>query len=479
MPIVKAIDPITRIEGHLKVEVTIDTVGGQQQVTAAKATGTLFRGIEQVLIGRQPRDAQHITQRICGVCPVSHGMAAVLAQDAAAKIRPPANARIMRNLVLAANFVQSHVLHFYHLALLDFIDGPAMAPWQPSWGADRRFSAGTAGMLRDHYVAALEQRRKAHEMGALFGGRLPHPPAFVGGGFTTTPRAARIDEYRRYLDELIPFIEGTYQPDVELVASMYSDYYNIGRGPGNLLAFGVFDLDDAGAQKLLRRGRLTSGAANVQAVDVNAITEQVDRSWYAPSTDNLNPAHGSTQPQYPKANAYSWLKAPRYAGAPYECGPLARMKVNGDYTGGVSVMDRHRARAAEAAKIARAARGWLAQLNPSGSVYTLHTRPSSASGIGLTEAPRGALGHWVQVSNGVIARYQIVTPTCWNASPADGANVSGPLEQALVGTPVKNVDQPIEVLRVVHSYDPCLSCAVHVVRPRDEAATFRVEHTPC
>lgn len=478
MATIKVIDPVTRIEGHLKIEVTVDTVGGLQQVVEAKATGTLFRGFEQLLLGRDPRDAQHITERICGVCPVSHGTAASMALEAAARMKPPANARIMRNLVLGSNFVQSHVLHFYHLALLDFIPGPAaMPPWTPAWEQDRRLSAGTTALLQGNYVKALEMRRKAHEMAAIFGGRMPHPPAFVPGGFTTTPRSERIGQFRNYVAELITFITNVYMPDVEILASSYPDYYNLGKGHGNLLAFGVFDLDDAGTNKLLKRGRITSSSTAVQALDLAAITEQVDRSWYAPSNDNLHPANGATTPQYPKTNAYSWLKAPRYAGQAYEAGPLARMKVNGSYSGGVSVMDRHRARAAEALKIAQAMQQWVGQLNPSGSVYTQPTMPLSASAYGLTEAPRGALGHWVQIANGKLSRYQVVTPTCWNASPADGNNVKGPLEQALMGVPVKNVDQPIEVLRVIHSYDPCLSCAVHVARPKEKARSFRVEHT--
>jgi len=187
MPTVISIDPVTRLEGHLKIEVTVDHVQGRQTVVDAHATGTLFRGLETILVNRTPLDAPDITQRICGVCPVSHGMASVQTLDNAAKRTVTDNARILRNLVLGANFVQSHILHFYHLALMDFVEGPGMAPWQPSWNVDKRLSAAATQTLVNHYVAALEMRRKAHEMGAVFGGRLPHPPAFVPGGFTTTP----------------------------------------------------------------------------------------------------------------------------------------------------------------------------------------------------------------------------------------------------------------------------------------------------
>lgn len=477
MATISVIDPVTRLEGHLKIEVTVDIAGGVQQVVDARATGTLFRGFESILTNRNPRDAQHITQRICGVCPVSHGLAAVMTLDRAAGIAVPDNGRIMRNLVLGANYVQSHILHFYHLAAQDFIDGPGMAPWQPSWPVDKRIDAETTAVLIDHYVAALDMRRKAHEMGALFGGRLPHPPTFIPGGVTSTPRSERKTSFLAYLDELVPFIQDVYLPDVEALGTIYSDYFNIGRGYANLLAYGVFDLDAAGSTRLLGRGRVLNASTTVQAVDTAAITEQVTHSWYADSTNNLNPASGVTSPVYPKAQGYSWLKAPRYEGLPYEVGPLARMWVNGDYRSGVSVMDRHVARALECLKVAEAMRGWVNQLSGT-TACTSWTAPSSASAVGLTEAPRGALGHWLSLSGGKIARYQVITPTCWNASPQDTAGARGPIEQALMGTPVQDPQMPVEVVRVIHSFDPCLSCAVHVMRPSAPPKVLRLGPAP-
>jgi hydrogenase large subunit len=465
MATVKIIDPVTRLEGHLKIKISVDTINGVQQVVDAWATGTQFRGFEAVLTNRHPWDAQHITQRICGVCPVPHGMAAVMALDSASRITPPANARIMRNLVLGANFIDSHILHFYHLAVPDFIDGPAMPPWQPGWSVDKRIDPATANTLVSHYVTALDMRRKAHEMGALFGGKLPHPPAYLPGGFTTTPRPERIAAYKRYLNEIIPFIRDVYIPDAEQLSSVYEDYLSIGRGSGNLLAFGVFDLDAAGKNKLLGRGRAENGSTSVSSLDAKYITEQVTSSWYDDSTNNLNPASGATKPVYPKNNAYSWLKAPRYNGQPYETGALARMWVNKDYSRGISVMDRHLARAQETLKIAEALQAWVGQLVTGQPVYTNCPVPASASAYGLTEAPRGALGHWLKISRGKLSSYQVITPTCWNASPRDSKDMRGPIEQALLGTPVQNIDEPIEVVRVIHSFDPCLSCAVHVMRP--------------
>jgi hydrogenase large subunit len=456
------IDPVTRLEGHLKVEVEIENGA----VTEAYASGTLFRGFETILTNRDPWDAPQITQRVCGVCPIPHAQASVLALDNAAGKVIPNNARLMRNLVLGANFVQSHLLSFYHLSALDYLSGPAMAPWQPAWNVDLRIDTGTTNTLVGQYVSALAMTRKAQEMGAIFGGRMPIAAAHMPGGFTTTPTAAQVVRFKAYCNELIAFINSTYIPDVEALAAIYDDYFSIGRGYGNLISYGVFELNTDGSKKLLRAGRAAAGSTAIEPLNPAVITEKVTHSWYDDSTNNLNPANGATVPVQPKANGYSWLKAPRYANEPCEAGPLARMWVNGDYPHGISVMDRHRARAYEALKIATAMLPWADQIVIGQSPYSPYTTPVNGAGIGLTEAPRGALGHWLQIANSKISRYQIITPTCWNASPADDQGQRGPLEQALIGTPVQDANQPIEVLRVIHSFDPCLSCAVHALKPR-------------
>jgi hydrogenase large subunit len=451
------IDPATRLEGHLKVNVQSDA----GKVVSAQSSGMMFRGFENLLIGKDPRDAVHITQRVCGVCPISHAMASSLANEATTGLKASDNARIIRNLVLGSNFLQSHILHFYHLAALSYIKGPAMPPWTPAWEVDLRFSAADNQLLVDHYLEALKMRRQAHEMLAIWGGKMPHAATFEAGGVTTVPKADMITRFRNYLNPIISFIDNVYMPDVDLLGQTYPEYYTFGRGYGNLLAFGVFDLTADGSSKLLKRGRVMDGSATVESIDLNAIVEQAKYSWYDDSSGGLSPSQGVTKPNPDKADAYSWLKSPRYNGVPYEVGPLARMWVSGDYRRGISVMDRHQARAHEASKIAHAMLDWLSQINTSASVYTSYTMPQASTGIGLTEAPRGALGHWLKVSNKAIASYQILTPTCWNCSPRDNAGTPGPLEKALEGTPVANSAQPLEVLRVVQSYDPCLSCAVH------------------
>ena len=469
MPTIKIIDPVTRIEGHMSVEVTIDN----GRVVDAYCTGTLFRGFETILSGRDAWDAPVITQRICGVCPVSHATASVLALESIGAKTVPDNARILRNLTLGANFIQSHILHFYFLAARDYIKLLNAAPWAPAWDVDMRIPA--TDPVNGHLPQAIEARRRAHEMGAIFGGRMPMAHTFIPGGFTAVPSQQSIDRYLAQLDWLISFIRTVYIPDVQAIGAVYSDYFSIGGGDRNLFAFGAFDLDAGGTQKLFARGYIENGRTGAPAaLNLNDISESVTYSWYSDSTNNLHPSTGSTVPQNPKGSAYSWLKAPRYMGKPFEAGPLARMWITGDYQRGISVMDRHMARANETLKVAEAMRGWLGSLRIGSPVY-VDGSVTSGSGVGLTEAARGALGHWVLASSGKISRYQVITPTCWNASPRDSQNIPGPMEKALIGIAVADENQPVEVLRVIHSYDPCLACAVHVIRPKSRARIVSVK----
>jgi hydrogenase large subunit len=473
------IGPVTRIEGHLDIEVTVDLVDGKQQVVDAKCSGTMFRGFENILVGRDPLDALHYTQRICGVCPISHGMASSLALDDALQspdFALPDNGRIVRNLVLGSNFIQSHILHFYHLASLDFVKTAGlldMSPWSAQFTSPDMVAGDTAARLVDHYVQALAIRRKAHQMGSIFGGKLPCSPVFVPGGATKVATPEDVSAFSTLLAEICCFIETVYVPDVLLLAEKFPEYAGIGRGWGNLLAFGVFDQDAAGTTKLLARGRYTDGTnLDSGGVDANQIKEYVARAWYS-SASGLNPASGATTPSKSKAGAYTWVKAPRYLDKPHEVGPLARMWAGGEYRKGISVLDRHAARALETRKIAGAMATWVAQLDLAKPFYSYRPLVGSRSGIGMTEAARGALGHWVAIDrNKKIASYQVVTPTAWNASPTDDMGQKGPIEKALVGTAVRDLASPVEVLRVVHSFDPCLACSVHAARPGAPARKF-------
>jgi hydrogenase large subunit len=432
-------------------------------------------------------------------------MASCLNLESAFNVTPPANGRILRNLVLGANFVMSHILHFYHLAALDYINTEHLlnhildkGPWQPHYVAPDMVTGATAELLVGHYVQALAMRRKAHQMGAIFGGKLPCAPSFVPGGCTAVPTTENIAAFRALLTELRGFIDGTYIPDVLTVKDAFPAYFGIGVGCGNLLAYGVFDLDNSGQNKLLYRGRYTDGS--VAGVEPAQINEDLKYSRYDDAGSGLNPADGITEPDANKADpAYSWLKAPRYQDIVHEVGPLARMAVNylsGDATtiGLIesvlganpdisvlfSVLGRHAARALEAKLVADAMDGWLDELGAGQTAYEEVSVPRQVNvGIGLTEAPRGALGHWITTTRrGKIDRYQVITPTNWNASPKDDLDQNGPIEQALIDTPVVDMDNPIEVLRVVHSFDPCLACSVHMLRPGKDKPEVVVQTRP-
>jgi hydrogenase large subunit len=462
MATISIIDPVSRIEGHLKVEIEIDA----GIITNAKICGTLFRGFEKLIKGRVPDDAPIITQRICGVCPISHAKASVLALEDVINWTPTENARLLRNLILGANYLQSHILHFYVLSAVDFTPGPQHTPWTPSWNTDIRPGLG---VIMEHFSSALDARRQAHEMGAIFSGKMPHAASLVPGGVSASVTTEKINAFRKYLTALQNFTKNTYLPDVERIGDVYGDYFALGAGPENLLSFGVFE--EEGNNKLFAAGYMKAGdtkpSNNFNSSD---ITEYVTHSWYEDDAGRT-PAQGQTLPQYPKQDAYSWVKSPRLFDIAFEAGPLARMKISGAYSGGISALDRHLARANEAVIIADAMSGWLNGLQ-TGSAFDPDYTHGSGSGEGLTEAPRGALGHWVSLGNdGKISNYQVVTPTCWNASPADISGIRGPLEQALIGLPVMNESQPIEALRVIHSFDPCLACAVHAFRPNGETVT--------
>ena len=489
------IDPVTRIEGHLKIEVEIE----DGQVINARSIGTLFRGIEIILKDRDPRDAIFISQRVCGVCPIAHATASVFALDEAFGVTPPDNGRILRNLILGANFIQSHLLHFYHLASLDYVIGPNTPPFVPRYEKDYRLSPEENQRIVEHYLQALEMRMKAQQMLAIFGGKMPHIASFLPGGVTEKPDVDEVAAFYAILQELLEFIDQTYLPDVLTVGAAYSDYFSIGAGCQNLLAYGGFPLSGAdGQEKLFPSGVYLNG--ELTAFDPQHITEYVRYSWYSPRTTGLHPSEGVTEPEPTgilKPEAYSWLKAPRYNDQVLEVGPMARMMIaylsekppvakqlidstiselGLDITALFSVMGRHLARALECKIIAEAMQEWLWQLDLTAPAYTDAEVPDEGEGAGLAEAPRGSVGHWIRIENAKIANYQIVTPTNWNASPRDDHGNMGPLEQALIGTPVADPENPIEVVRVVRSFDPCLACAVHLISPGGERdyGTFRI-----
>lgn len=527
------LDPITRIEGHLRLDAQI-TDG---TITEAWSSATLFRGIELILAGRDPRDAPLITQRLCGVCTYVHLQASSVAIENAMQLTVPANAQIVRNLINGTQFLHDHIVHFYHLHALDWIDvtsavaadpsaaqtlASQISPSAPSIdfagvkaklqalvdsGQLGTFSAGYWGhsayklspeanlVFVAHYLQALRQQAETAKMMALFAGKNPHPHATVPGGVTSGAEiyvAANMTAFTDKLAVTNDFINQIYLPDVVYLAKQYPEYAKLG-GFDNMLAYGEFPLDTYGTGNCLLPGGVITGrnVGNVGAVNLADITEDVARSWYAKGSA-LNPTNGVTSPVYTGYDQeadYSWLKAPRYQGRPMEVGPLARVLVA--YGKGqaqvkaavdsllstlgltmddmFSVLGRTAARAIETQVIGQAMSGWLTTLKSnisSGNIatYTGKAVPANASGVGIGEAPRGAVGHWFTTDgSAMIKNYQMVVPSAWNFGPRDADGVPSAVESSLVGMPVADAAQPLEVLRLVHSFDPCIACGVHLI----------------
>ena len=461
-----AIDPLTRIEGHLKAEVEVkDGV-----VTDARVFGGMYRGFEQILTGRDPRDAIQITQRICGVCPTAHATASALALDDAFNIKLTKNGRIARNLILGANYLQSHILHFYHLAALDYVNGPDVAPFIPRYAKnDVRVPKDINDVAVGQYLEALEIRKICHEMVALLGGKMPHVQGIVVGGTTEIPTRKALNAYAERFKIVKKFIMEKYIPIVYLLAGPYGDLLKTGGGYKNCVSWGVFPMDDAG-NTLQKRGVFTNGKDH--PVDTALIKEYVKFSFFDDATTGLNPTKGKTVPDPNKKGAYSFVKSPRYNGKPHEAGPLARMWVTnpelskiGQQKLGVkkmrdigdaafSILGRHVARAEETARVVDAVEQWLAEAVPGKETYVPAPIPDSSEGLGLTEAPRGALLHYINIKDQKIANYQVTSATIWNANPMDDMGQKGPMEQALIGVPVPDVENPVNLGRLVRSFDP-------------------------
>ncbi len=529
------VDPLTRIEGHLRIEVEVEN----GKIKDARSCGTLFRGLENILKGRDPRDAQHITQRTCGVCTYTHALCSTRALEDAMKVNLPANATYIRNLVLGAQFLHDHLVHFYHLHALDFVDVTSALQADPAKAAQLATSisprpaktedfkavqdklkafvaSGQLGPFTNayflggheayyltpeenlvataHYLEALRVQVKTARAMAAFGAKNPHPQFLVAGGVTCyeslTP--ARIKEYTDLYKETRDFVEQVYIPDLLMVASKYKDWAQFG-GTHNFMTFGEFPAP--GGERQLDSRWLKPGIiykrdlSSVKKFEPEKIAEHVRHSWFK-GDKALPPYDGVTEPQFTKmgdTDRYSWLKAPRYDGKVVETGPLAQVLVS--YAQGhetikplvdhvlkalnvgpdalYSTLGRTAARGIETLAIAKQIDAWLKSyqdniVKDQQIVEDLQI-PQEARGVGFVNAPRGGLSHWLRIEGGKIGNFQLVVPTTWNLGPRDAKDALGPAEQALIGTPVADPKRPVEILRTIHSFDPCIACAVHVI----------------
>jgi hydrogenase large subunit len=547
------IDPITRIEGHLRVDVEVD--GGQ--VKNAWSSGQMFRGFELILKDRDPREAWFFTQRICGVCTTVHAIASVRAVENALRMEVPINAQYVRNLMLASHALHDHIVHFYQLSALDWVDVTSAEKADPAkaaalgeslsaWPGNSRkemeavkarlqtfIARGQLGIFTNgywghpamklppevnllavaHYLQALDAQRYANQALAILGGKTPHIQNLAVGGVANAidlnSEAAlnmnKLFQVKDQLDKVAEFVHQVYLPDVCAVGALYADWLKYGAGVTNYLAVPDLPLDTQGTRFDLPGGTIFNGnlhtAKAISSFDDpyfrDNVTESVAHSWYA-GNGPAHPWKESTIPRYGDFNPtgkYSWVKAPRFEGKPMQVGPLAQVLVGYatgheltrkwadqalDTAGGIAhtkltpavlngTLGRHLARAVRAAVLADLAlKHWqLLADNIAKDDLSVYREPEFPSGeitgFGFHEAPRGTLSHWVVIRGGKIANYQCVVPSTWNAGPRDEKGQLGPYEASLLGNPIADPKRPLEALRTIHSFDPCLACAIHTL----------------
>ncbi len=549
------IDPITRIEGHLRIDVEVD----QGLVTKAWSSGQMWRGIEVILQGRDPRDAWAFTQRICGVCTTVHALASVRCVENALGLEIPMNAQYLRNIVMSLHALQDHIVHFYVLSALDWVDvvsalqadpvkTAALAGSLSEWpnNSAKRFKAvqdqvkgivdsGQLGpfasgywghpamklppeanlMAVAHYLEALDYQRKASQALAIISGKNPHIQNVVVGGVTTAlnPDSStalnmeRLYWIKQLAEEVRGFIQQVYLPDVAAIGALYADWLPYGAGVTNYLAVPDMVLDTKSTKFDLPGGTIVDGdLSTVTSIDSfndaafrDGVAENISRAWYKGDWTR-HPYEEETVPDYSEFDAdgkYTWMKAPRFNGRPMQVGPLAQLMVGyaqghveivknvdqalalvGSVAGVTlgpevlhSTLGRHVARAVRASMLADLSlKHWDLLVDNIGrgdlDIFEEPVFPQGEQrGFGIHEAPRGALSHWIVIQDGKIKNYQCVVPSTWNAGPRDQNDQPGPYEASLVGNPIADAEQPLEVLRTIHSFDPCIACAVHLLDP--------------
>jgi len=549
------LDPITRIEGHLRIDVEVN--GGQ--VTKAWSSAQMWRGIEVILKGRPPEDAWSYVQRFCGVCTTVHAISSIRAVEHALNVEVPLNAQYIRNMMIAQHSVQDHIVHFYHLSALDWVDivsalkadpkkAASIAQSLSDWpgNSEKEFKAvkeklqsfvdaGKLGIFASgywghpamrlepeinliavsHYLKALDYQRKAASAVAILGGKNPHIQNLVVGGVATavnmenlaTLNIERIAYLRSLMEETRDFVKQVYLPDVLAVASAYKDWFKYGAGVTNYLAVPEFPEDTKNTKFAITGGTIMGADLKtfrpiVNHTDpylLNNISEGVAHAWYEGAASH-HPWDGETKPEYTDfqpEGKYSWCKSPRFEGKPMQVGPPAQVlaayvtghapikKLVDGVCGKLGVgpqalhstLGRIAARAIRAAYVADLSLEYLDKLVENvakgDKAYANHTviPKGQFKGVGFHEAPRGSLSHWMVIDDGKIKNYQAVVPSTWNASPRDEKGVAGPYEASLVGNPIANEEKPLEVLRTIHSFDPCIACAVHTIDPEGKEIT--------
>ncbi|EHI98677.1 Cytochrome-c3 hydrogenase [Clostridium sp. DL-VIII] len=444
------IDPVTRISGFLEIKAEVDG----NTIAKADASGLLFRGFEKMLKGRAPLDAIYFTERICGICSTAHSMASTLALEDAFKITVSLNDNYIRDLLHGFEFIQNHLRHFYLLSMPSYAKIESIKLVEEQQYTEFRLPERINKKIEEDYVKSIEFSRLAHEGLALLGGKAPHNHGIFAGGVTVNIDAYKLEKIKSIIKNIESFVTTRMKEDVENISKYYSDYFKKGQSYPYFMTYGVFDKYEDPEITYVKPGVMKD---NIKYnLEPDKITEQIHYSWYKKD-------EGLEEVDLSKPYAYTFIKAPRYLGLPMEVGPLARLIVSGEYTNGHSCMDRNIARVLETEKILGIIKKLAERIELKPNNQKAYDIPEKAYGVGLTDTTRGALGHWIEIDKKVINHYNIITPTVWNLSPKDESNLPGTVERALIGTKLDNVKEPIEIGRIVRSFDPCVSCATHLI----------------
>lgn len=465
------IDPVTRVSGLLSIEVEIK----ENKIVDARSSGGQFRGFEKIFENRPPLDIITLAPRICGICSVHHTLAATLALEDALKVAPNYNGVAIREIADGFEFLQNHLRQIYLFAFPDYVRMANINPLfkTEDYGTyDYRLPQDITYKINEDYLKAIKYSREAHKAVAILLGKAPHSHGIFVGGVTVRMDIPQL-EFCKYAVRIInDFIINDVIEDIYIIADYYKDYYNKGKGPGNFISYGLFN-KEPDEVKYIEPGVKIGKIA--EPLDIKYINENIGHSWLKAHSNEIKPGIDKSPEGDPyKEDAYSWAGAARYKRYAMESGPLARMIIGNYYDNGVSVMDRLIARVLESKKICDHIDELLKEVKLGEPYQEQWKIPEKGNGIGLKDASRGALGHWITIEKGKVLNYNIIPPSMWNLGPTDEYGTKGTVEEALIGTEVNNIKNPVEVGRIVRSFDPCLNCAAHVVSDKYEDITIDI-----
>lgn len=465
------IDPVSRVSGLLQIEVEIEN----NKIIDAKSSGMQFRGFETMFKGRHPLDIVRLTPRICGICSTHHATVSSKTLENALNIVPDENGSLIRDLTNGFEFLQNHLRHIYQFVFPDYVELKDINPLYKSGDKEKfdyRLPENINSIVASHYIDSIEYSRLAHKAIAILSGKVPHSHGIFVGGTTTNFDIQKYQEIKSILYKIKNFIQNNLIPDIYIVSKYYSDYFNIGRGYGNLMSTNLF-YEDNMPVKYAEGGVIIN--ETIQGLNANNIVENVKYTWVSSENNIVYPKSDPAEVDDNKEDAYSWVNAPRYNSYPMEVGPLARMIISGNYRNSISVMDRLIARVLETEKICKSLEGILQVIKLQRVNQNVIEMPKYASGMSLESASRGVLGHFIEIENKVIKNYTIITPSAWNLSPKDNNNLRGPVEEALVGSKIDDIRYaPTIIGRIVRSFDPCLNCAAHITSDKYSGFTIKI-----